>query len=194
MFAPTPPERTAAIAKGEKTYFTGVPCKRGHIAPRRVDSYACTECTRERSTAWAQTNPEATRAAHRKYHGSNRQKRTAARAEYYQLNRAKLLASSREWTKNNRERVRYFVRNRRARTAGKLSPDIESTLFKKQRGCCAVCRSALKATHTHLDHIAPLARGGPNIDGNVQLLCKRCNQRKHAKDPIQFMQEQGYLL
>jgi hypothetical protein len=29
---------------------------------------------------------------------------------------------------------------------------------------------------------------------NVQLLCPPCNLKKHAKDPIQFMQERGFLL
>lgn len=29
--------------------FWGKPCKRGHNAPRRIDSKACTECLRDRS-------------------------------------------------------------------------------------------------------------------------------------------------
>ena len=35
----------------------------------------------------------------------------------------------------------------------------------------------------HVDHIMPLARGGPNTLDNLQLLCARCNLAKGAKVP-----------
>lgn len=31
---------------GEPTYFTGEPCKRGHVAERRADNRMCVECHR----------------------------------------------------------------------------------------------------------------------------------------------------
>lgn len=31
---------------GKKTYFTGVPCKHGHVAERRLDNSTCCECIR----------------------------------------------------------------------------------------------------------------------------------------------------
>ena len=36
---------------GHKLYQTGVPCKRGHIAPRRTSGHRCTECHREQQKA-----------------------------------------------------------------------------------------------------------------------------------------------
>lgn len=39
--------RQEAKAKGEKKYFTGVPCSKGHISPRRVQGSACLECNQE---------------------------------------------------------------------------------------------------------------------------------------------------
>jgi len=38
--------RTEAQEQGLKTYFTGKPCKRGHVAARRVNPNACVECLR----------------------------------------------------------------------------------------------------------------------------------------------------
>jgi len=43
--------RKQAQAQGLKTYFTGKPCKHGHVAPRRVDRPECGECYRLRATA-----------------------------------------------------------------------------------------------------------------------------------------------
>jgi 5-methylcytosine-specific restriction endonuclease McrA len=62
-----------------------------------------------------------------------------------------------------------------------------------QKGRCAVCREALSKSF-HRDHRIALANGGSNDKSNLQLLCKSCNSRKHKKDPIRFMQENGYLL
>ena len=46
----------------------------------------------------------------------------------------------------------------------------------------------------HLDHKVPLAAGGANEFGNLQLLCPRCNLAKSARDPLDFMQSRGFLL
>lgn len=40
--------RAEAIATGSKTYFTGIPCAKGHVAPRYVNKYLCTVCNYER--------------------------------------------------------------------------------------------------------------------------------------------------
>jgi hypothetical protein len=37
-------ERTYAISMGEQTYFTGKPCKNGHISPRYTKSKTCVDC------------------------------------------------------------------------------------------------------------------------------------------------------
>ena len=36
-----------AIAQGLRTFFTGQPCKRGHVCPRSVSMSCCQECNRE---------------------------------------------------------------------------------------------------------------------------------------------------
>lgn len=36
-----------AREKGLKTYFSGVPCKHGHTAQRRVSNRSCTECNKK---------------------------------------------------------------------------------------------------------------------------------------------------
>lgn len=39
--------RAAAIENGDVTYFTGQPCKRGHVSARYVTAGSCVECLRE---------------------------------------------------------------------------------------------------------------------------------------------------
>lgn len=39
-------ERQEALLNGQLTYFTGKPCKRGHISEKLVSTYVCMECVR----------------------------------------------------------------------------------------------------------------------------------------------------
>lgn len=96
------------------------------------------------------------------------------------------------------DRIIQRNRNRRAtqRAAkGKHTLEDIALLMKKQRAKCAHpwCRKSLK-TNCNVDHIIALARGGSNDRQNLQLLCPTCNQKKHAKHPIDFAQENGMLL
>lgn len=104
---------------------------------------------------------------------------------------------TREWFARNPEKRVAYEQNRRAKKlqrGGKLAPDIAPSLMKLQRGKCACCRVELKSVKAHLDHIMPLALGGAHVSTNVQMLCQPCNQAKHAKHPIDFMQERGFLI
>jgi hypothetical protein len=39
--------RAAAIASGQKTYFSNIPCSKGHLTPRYVSNNDCIQCLRE---------------------------------------------------------------------------------------------------------------------------------------------------
>lgn len=39
--------RSQALTKGLSRYFTGKPCKNGHVAERKVANHTCVECARE---------------------------------------------------------------------------------------------------------------------------------------------------
>lgn len=57
--------REEALRRGQLTYFTGVPCKRGHIDVRRVENYSCAACLRMTISRWAKDHV-AKNSAHRK--------------------------------------------------------------------------------------------------------------------------------
>lgn len=85
---------------------------------------------------------------------------------------------------------------RRARVRGsagaftKLEID---NLYALQKGKCANCRDPLRIRF-HRDHKMPLALGGSNDIGNIELLCRSCNARKSAKHPLTWAAMNGRLL
>jgi hypothetical protein len=60
--------RIRALVEGKKRYFTGIPCKRGHISERYVASYICVECSE---------------VAEKKYIKNNRKKRNETMRKYW---------------------------------------------------------------------------------------------------------------
>lgn len=80
-----------------------------------------------------------------------------------------------------------------AATGQRLSKGLREKLMASQRGLCVCCGEIL-GENAHLDHIMPIALGGSNTDDNMQLLRQRCNNQKHAKHPVDFMQSRGFLL
>ncbi len=55
-------------------------------------------------------------------------------------------------------------------------------LRKAGRGECASCRLSFLASAIDVDHITPLAKGGEDVAGNVQLLCRPCHKAKTRRD------------
>lgn len=131
---------------------------------------------------WRKRHPEKVKSYLRKWRDSNAERERETRTKY---------------RRNNKEKINIANRNTHAKRrsgGGKLSAGLFQKLMAKQKGKCVVCRRSLKKHGCHMDHIIPLARGGKNIDGNIQLTCPKCNCKKGSKDPIRFKQEQGFLL
>jgi hypothetical protein len=59
--------RQAARDEGKAAYFTGKPCRRGHIAERRVANGMCSACQEE----WRLASPERSRAYAQRYRDNN---------------------------------------------------------------------------------------------------------------------------
>jgi hypothetical protein len=133
--------RDEAKALGLKRYFTGVPCKRGHIAERSVRSGRCLECSRARTARWAAANPERVREKRRKHRAANLEKirekdREAAHRRYIKnrdkirsqqaawraANKVEIAAYQRQWYAKNKERVRSKQAAWRAANKSKRSP------------------------------------------------------------------------
>lgn len=93
----------------------------------------------------------------------------------------------------NPEKTKEWQSNRRSKKLGRLPKGTIKNLMFTQKGKCIVCETNILEKY-HVDHIQPLSKGGLHTQFNIQLLCPACNMRKSAKDPIDFMQENGKLL
>ena len=177
--------------------------------------WQCKQCAVLQRKKMRQNDIEKTRAEARTYWAKNKEtinkKRRADRVvngdrlrkqkrEWHHKNaeRISVIArvSSMRWRRMNKEKIRLTTRYQRAKRNGvraeKITNDQIQNLYTKQRGSCAICRT--KLIKWHMDHIMPLAKGGAHEINNLQLLCPRCNVRKHSTHPIDYMQKLGFLL
>jgi len=59
-------------------------------------------------------------------------------------------------------------------------------------GACIVCHTPIDLRHTTLDHLMPLAEGGPDTPSNTCMLCRRCNSSKGPKDLLEWWLWKGF--
>ena len=199
--------RKEAIAKGMNRYFTGKPCKNGHISERSVIDCACVPCRNN---------------IRRKTHLKNIEKDKERDANYYQENKERLNAINKQWRKdnpiankkharqtylNNPARVDLHTKARRAHTKIKLSNEEKKRMYKMINFVRLINKAAGKVI-LHRDHILPLKpvhhlTGKPlSIKGidhpdNCQILSAKENLEKgnkfRPKDQLLFLKRMRFI-
>jgi 5-methylcytosine-specific restriction endonuclease McrA len=199
------PERVISVeearAKGLLRYFTGLSCKRGHIAERFTLSNTCVECDRLRNAgnpkakvrrqAWYDRNRALHIANVAAYTEANREKVRERRRKHHEANKERINAQIAAWAKANPGKRRAGERNRETRERGAEGSHTYAEIMalgERQGWRCAYCPADISAGW-HEDHVMPIARGGTNWISNIALACQPCNQSKHARDPAEWMQE-----
>lgn len=125
--------RDEAIQRQERTYFTGNPCPKGHIAPRRVINRACTECTseyakeRHRRLSLDETYVAEARARAAKWARNNPDRYAANQKNYRDQNGEALSEYNKDWRKKNARRIKARLVKRVAD-----DPTIHSRAHKKR--------------------------------------------------------------
>lgn len=93
--------KAEAIALGLNTYYTGKPCRHGHLAHRYANDAKCSDCVKARVSAWKKGNPDADRLSYQRH----REKRIAKSREWESKNRERSAASKKAWQERNKDAI-----------------------------------------------------------------------------------------
>lgn len=169
-----------------------------------------TEKTKLLNKEWRKNNTDSIKEKQAKYYASNKEAIKEKARIYYHENKTAVLERVWKYRSLNVEKIRsmhrmYYAENiesrrhanrairaKRLLCEGKHTKQDIERICKAQKRKCAVCKKSL--IKYHVDHVIPLAKGGTNYPENLQLLCPNCNHRKSDKDPLIFMQQNGFLL
>lgn len=200
--------RAEAKAQGLKRYFTGVPCNYGHICERYSNDFKCCECSSvfakknynkykpritKRVSEWQKNNKEKVKAKAKRHYKKYPEK-FKEKLDFLCKNYKTNPETRKRYKKKNRIYFALKQQERRCKIKQtKVIPQDILNLYKQQKAKCVNCMCSIKENY-HVDHIMPLALGGSNDVKNLQLLCPRCNCKKHAKHPIDWALENGRLV
>ena len=79
------------------------------------------------------------------------------------------------------EEYRQVLAEEARELKGEKKEEYKNRLIEEQRNKCKVCKNDLHRS-PHLDRIVPGAQGGKYTEGNLQVLCARCNLIKSGHD------------
>lgn len=155
----------------------------------------------ERFRKYGRENREQARKHLRKWRLAHPEKKRAEGREYYRKNSEKMLEYGRKWARENPDKAYARCHRHRARklaAPGSYTSQDIAEILELQHGKCAYCFIKLNGKY-QVDHHVSLKRGGTNSPDNLRLTCtfkygNGCNQRKSAKDPLDFARELGRLL
>jgi len=182
-----PATRKEAKANGWTHYYTGKPCKHGHIA-LRLTKGTCVECRR---IEWVEQNArraelpksEASKAAGRRYYERNKAL-VKAKASVADIEKRRKYKS--KWKKENKEHTRLSTNIRRRRLREATPPWITEKQKAEMKAKYEEAAQFTTLTHSKfvVDHIVPLK--GRNVCGlhvpwNLQVIHHLENSRKHNK-------------
>lgn len=178
--APAAPAAVANAAKAGR-YFTGKPCKHGHVAERFLSCGICVECNRLFAANRREKYPEQTRAcvkaAYEKYGEKYAPGKRTARAKWKLANPEWVKASNhKQYVRKGSAYWRAARSKRRAAERRQVPPWANVAEIERIYRECP--------TGHHVDHVIPL-RGklvsGLHVETNLQYLPARANQRKHNR-------------
>lgn len=183
--------RDEAKKHGKKYYFTGKPCKHGHIAPRKTKG-ACVECLK---VEW-DVNAERRKDYFISYNKSEAGKE--AKLRYYEAHKEDVIARAmgrplsekrkyqKTWSEKNRDWLRANNKSRRRKHRLATPKWLSFRQRKAMLEIYRIARTTTKITGIHyvVDHIVPLQGEdvcGLHVPWNLQVITSEENLKKSNK-------------
>src|SRR5580765_1516984 len=169
--------RAEARAAGAKRYFTGKPCKRGHISEYYTNISQCIVCSRLQTYEWLARNPERWDESRRQWRDGNRSRISEQARAWKEAHPEQRRATLKLWRLKNKAKIaekrkarraakpniyRAHAENRRARklsNGGSYTAQQIDNLILQQRHKCVGCGASIKRSF-EVDHIVALSKGG----------------------------------
>ncbi len=182
-----PKTRKEAQETGNKYYYTGKPCSRGHIAPRKTKG-VCVECMKEdwaidNSKRAQQPKSEASRAAGRRYYEKNKEV-VKARANSRPLEAKRKYNQKHKQANPDYYKALVSVRRRRHRSATPKWVSKEEKLAIRKLYLKAAELTKLTGVKYVVDHHYPLNGRevcGLHVLANLKIMTQEDNLKKSNK-------------
>lgn len=198
--------REEAAGLGLKRYFTGLPCRNGHLSEHRVSDKQCIECRLHKQRVSRERNPEKWREYCRQHYARHTEERKAFSRSYkarhrdetkayfkawYAANRNEQIARNKQWKAENKtqvaaSRLEYRRKNREKfnallRAWIKANPIARRAYYNNRR---TQLHAGGRHTPEDLKHILQLQK-------TRCALCKCALQRKKHLDHIIALSKGG---
>jgi hypothetical protein len=185
--------RKEAKQNGKYLYYTGQPCKHGHIAERYTNNAMCTVCSKKYSAEQVES-PETKRARYlrnrdsllenkKRYYKKNRKEIRTKQKKYREENYDRILEANRQWAKNNPEKAREnwnLYRYRKYRAVPAWLTDEDKAKIRDIYNKCKEMTEQTGMQH-HVDHIIPInakKASGLHVPENLQIVPASYNLSK----------------
>ena len=183
-----PKTRKEAQAVGATHYFTGGPCKHGHIAPRKTKG-ACVECLK---IEWKKSS-ESRAEYFRQYNKSEAGQES--KQKYYERNREAIIEAAKTrpahvkkeyqkaWKDRNTLWVRADTKARRRKHRSAMPPWLSTRQKAETRAMYQIAITMTKTTGEQyvVDHIWPLRSDfvcGLHVPWNLRVITSKLNLAK----------------
>jgi len=163
-------------------YFTGKPCKNGHVGERYRSNNICVECASEHWRRQRERNPEGHRRSSREYARKNREKETERQAIWYHNNKD----ARAKWIREYRKRPEIAAKRTAEAGLRRAAKRQACPKWVDKKALAAVYakareKSDAEGTRYHVDHIVPLLHPlvcGLHVPWNLQVLSAGENLQK----------------
>jgi len=190
---------TEAKQTGAPRYFTGVACKRGHVAERFASDRSCSVCRAEQALARYHANPEPSKARGKAWDKANKDRRNAYNRAWREANPEKAAGHTaaqralrnparetqrvRQWREAHREETRihssFYGAKRRAAEMQRTPAWADLDAIKVVYQDAAEFRAA--GLEVDVDHYIPLQGefvSGLHVPENLRVCLSSVNRSK----------------